>query len=113
MQNDKVLGINQPVQTMLIAAYGPTSAQRTIWNTDPPQGKYDFIANLPQGSAQALQRAKRSPHRSCSARVRVCYRGKSGRAGRAIGTAESDHLRKLLIDVKMSKVGVGQTKLHD
>lgn len=51
---DKVLGINQPVQAILVAAYGGSSS-RLVLNTQLPGEKYDFIANLPQGSLKALQ----------------------------------------------------------
>lgn len=51
---DKVLGINQPVEAILLAAYDG-SPSRLVLNTQLPEGKYDFIANLPQGSRKALQ----------------------------------------------------------
>jgi uncharacterized protein (TIGR03435 family) len=54
-QNLNAMGIAQSVQQIVEIAYGgkPT---RTFSSTVPPLEKYDFIANLPQGSAEALQR---------------------------------------------------------
>jgi uncharacterized protein (TIGR03435 family) len=54
--DDKVLGINQTLQTMLLVAYGAESRYRMISSVNLPEGNYDFIANLPQGSREALQR---------------------------------------------------------
>jgi uncharacterized protein (TIGR03435 family) len=55
----KVLGIGQPVQTVISAAYGGWSPFRMRVSTKLPEGKYDYIANLPRGSAEALQAAVR------------------------------------------------------
>jgi len=53
--DNKVLGIGQPVQTILLVAYGATSPYRFISSGKLPEGKYDFIANLPQDSRLGLQ----------------------------------------------------------
>jgi uncharacterized protein (TIGR03435 family) len=52
--NDKFLGIGQPVEGILEAIYDLSPA-RMVLPAGPPQKKYDFIANLPHGSAEALQ----------------------------------------------------------
>jgi uncharacterized protein (TIGR03435 family) len=54
--NDKVLGISHPIETILLMAYGETSSSRMLSSAKLPEGKYDFIANLPQNSHEGLQR---------------------------------------------------------
>ena len=55
-ENDRVLGIAQPIQEIVQAAYRK-SKYRTFVATDFSDAKYDFIANLPNGhgSGKALQ----------------------------------------------------------
>jgi uncharacterized protein (TIGR03435 family) len=45
-RNGKALGLGLSVPDLVMMAYGVGWAQ-IIWNTPVPQGKYDFIANLP------------------------------------------------------------------
>jgi uncharacterized protein (TIGR03435 family) len=52
--NGKFLGIGQPVEGILEAIYDLSPA-RMVLPAGLPQKKYDFIANLPHGSAEALQ----------------------------------------------------------
>jgi uncharacterized protein (TIGR03435 family) len=52
--NGMVLGIGQSAESMLLAAYDGSSS-RLIRTTALPEKKYDFIANLPHDSRQALQ----------------------------------------------------------
>ena len=51
--NGKGLAIGAGINDMLEFAY--TTDARMVFATELPRGRYDFIANLPQGSAQALQ----------------------------------------------------------
>jgi uncharacterized protein (TIGR03435 family) len=51
----KWAGINQPVSMMIWAAYQWLPA-RMVFSDPAPPGRYDFIASLPQGSHEALQR---------------------------------------------------------
>jgi uncharacterized protein (TIGR03435 family) len=53
---DKVMGLGQPLQTVLLAAYNETSPYRIVSSSRLPEDKYDFIANLADGSRPALQR---------------------------------------------------------
>ena len=53
--NRKVMGICAPLKEIIKAAYGEQSA-RIVFPAVLPAGKYDFIANLPVGSMEALQR---------------------------------------------------------
>jgi uncharacterized protein (TIGR03435 family) len=55
---DKLMGTGIFAQGVVAAAYGATSA-RTILTTDLPIGRYDYIACLAQGNAEALQREVR------------------------------------------------------
>ncbi len=48
-------GLDQPVSTMMWVAYQWPPA-RMVFTAPEPQGGYDFIASLPQGSYEALQR---------------------------------------------------------
>jgi len=52
----QLMGWKIPFPWLLRDAYGLTQ-MRMILNLDPPTGTYDFMANLPQGSAEALQAA--------------------------------------------------------
>jgi len=51
----KVIGIGAPVREILRAAYGVPAA-RMVFLSPPLEARYDFIANLPVGSQQALQK---------------------------------------------------------
>jgi uncharacterized protein (TIGR03435 family) len=55
-EGDRVLGISQPLKQVAMCAYGGNWL-RTIVEGNLPEGKYDFIANLPMGagSGKALQ----------------------------------------------------------
>jgi uncharacterized protein (TIGR03435 family) len=50
----KIMGIGQPIETILQIAYG-VDQSRLVFSAQRPSGKYDFIANLPQDNAQALR----------------------------------------------------------
>ncbi len=54
--DDRLLGIAQPLEEIARAAYGG-DPYRTVVSGSLPQGRYDFIANLPRGagSGKALQ----------------------------------------------------------
>jgi uncharacterized protein (TIGR03435 family) len=54
--NRKVIGLGVPIKEVLQAAYGYTAPARIVFPPDLPQDGYDFIANLPAGSQEALQR---------------------------------------------------------
>jgi uncharacterized protein (TIGR03435 family) len=51
----KMMGIGQPLSSIFPHAYGINWAH-TVCKVPLPSGNYDFIANLSEGSAQALQR---------------------------------------------------------
>jgi uncharacterized protein (TIGR03435 family) len=51
----RVLGLGAQVEVLIGAAYGDPVGVRTIFLTKLPEGKYDFIANLPSGSNEALK----------------------------------------------------------
>jgi uncharacterized protein (TIGR03435 family) len=53
--NRKVIGIGATIKEVLQAAYGYTASARIVFPIGLPQGRYDFIANLPAGSEEALQ----------------------------------------------------------
>jgi uncharacterized protein (TIGR03435 family) len=53
--NDRMQGTGVSLRTLLPAAYN-ISEYRMVYDTEPPAGNYDFIANLPQGNRAALQR---------------------------------------------------------
>jgi uncharacterized protein (TIGR03435 family) len=53
-QDEMVLGIGRPMQRVILAAYR-TRLARAILPAALPEGLFDFIANLPTGSAEALQ----------------------------------------------------------
>ena len=54
-QNDMSLGVSESMPQVIHAAFGDSEA-RSVLPKDLPAGRYDFIANLPQGSRPALQR---------------------------------------------------------
>ena len=45
--NEKVLGISQPMQTILLTAYGETTASRMVFAAKLPEGKYDLYRESP------------------------------------------------------------------
>ena len=51
----KLMGLGQPLSNIFPHAYR-MNWTRTVCKVQLPPGNYDFIANLPQGSAEALQR---------------------------------------------------------
>jgi uncharacterized protein (TIGR03435 family) len=53
--NDKTIGISMPMQALIQDAYGLHDDLRIIIATKLPDGKFDYIANLPSGSGHALQ----------------------------------------------------------
>ena len=53
---NKMMGTGLPAAAVVSAAYGFDTPARTILATTLPEGRYDFIASLPQGNAEALQR---------------------------------------------------------
>ena len=53
--NGKFLGIGVSIRDIVRTTYGKSLA-RTILATELPPDKYDYIANLPRGSAEALQK---------------------------------------------------------
>ncbi len=53
--NVRMLGLNQSIEAMILTAYG-SSPGRAIFPADMPGDHYDYIANLPSGSAEALQK---------------------------------------------------------
>jgi uncharacterized protein (TIGR03435 family) len=53
-KNDKVMGIGQPLSSILPQVYG-VNWSRTLCKVELPPGRYDFIANLPRDSAAALR----------------------------------------------------------
>ena len=56
--NDRVIGIAQPVKKIAQDAYMNIKGEfRTVINSELPEGRYDYIANLPvgAGSGKALQ----------------------------------------------------------
>jgi uncharacterized protein (TIGR03435 family) len=53
--NDRMQGTGLSLRILLPAAYN-ISKSRVVYDTEPPAGNYDFIANLPQGNRAALQR---------------------------------------------------------
>jgi uncharacterized protein (TIGR03435 family) len=52
--NGRMLGMGLPIPFLLGPAYD-TSKYRMIFNTQLPEGNYDFIANLPKGNPEALR----------------------------------------------------------
>jgi uncharacterized protein (TIGR03435 family) len=53
--NGKFLGSGASIRDIVRTTYDKSLA-RTVLSTELPPGKYDYIANLPRGSAEALQK---------------------------------------------------------
>lgn len=53
--NDRILGIGNSAESVVLAAYS-SSFTRTVFAAKLPAKKFDFIANLPSGSREALRR---------------------------------------------------------
>ncbi len=53
--NGKSIGMTQQIRDLLFRAYD-TSRHRMVFETKPPEERYDFIANLPEGNEEALRR---------------------------------------------------------
>ena len=53
--SSKVLGIGQPLKSVVSSAYDQ-GEERTVFLTRVPSGEFDFIANLPSGNREALQK---------------------------------------------------------
>jgi uncharacterized protein (TIGR03435 family) len=51
----RIIGLGSAAADIVRAAYGNPTKARTILLTKPPKRKYDFIANLPSGSNEALK----------------------------------------------------------
>ena len=51
------IGIAVPLEQIIQTAFGVSSSNRMILPTNLPQGKFDFMANFPKGSAEALQQS--------------------------------------------------------
>jgi uncharacterized protein (TIGR03435 family) len=56
IDDGRILGLGETAGDIVQAAYGSVRT-RTILTTRLPEGKFDFIANLPSGSSEALQQA--------------------------------------------------------
>ena len=52
----KVMGTGVSAQTLVSIAYGNDDSARTILSAKLPEGRFDFIASLQDGNAEALQR---------------------------------------------------------
>jgi uncharacterized protein (TIGR03435 family) len=102
--NDKVLGIGQTLKTMLLVAYEGASPYRMISSVKLPEDKYDFIANLPQGSRKALQREIERKFR-----VRATYETRQTEVLRlTVKKAGADGLRLSESDGGSARSGAGQ-----
>jgi uncharacterized protein (TIGR03435 family) len=55
----KTMGVAVPAEIVVTAAYGCELPDRVVLTTSLPDGNYDFIANLPEGNHEALQRVIR------------------------------------------------------
>lgn len=55
ISNDKMMGTGVEAEAIVRMAYGFWSPVRTILSTELPIDKYDFIASLPRGNAEALR----------------------------------------------------------
>lgn len=51
----KAIGIGVKLPSVIETAYGDREHYGTIYDAPIPEGRYDFIANLPQGALQALR----------------------------------------------------------
>ena len=56
MRQDKTIGIRFPAEVVIEQAYSWRSRARILFQDRPPSGQFDFIANLPSGGLEALQR---------------------------------------------------------
>jgi hypothetical protein len=54
-QHNKAIGVAVPAEAIVRAAYGCDLSDRFVLTTSLPDGRYDFIANLPDGNQEALQ----------------------------------------------------------
>ena len=91
---DRILGIGDTADEVVLAAYGAGNT-RTLFLTKSPRGKYDFIANLPSGSFEALKQE---------------IQKRFGVAGRA----ETIETNVLFLKVKQPAApGLKPTKTHD
>jgi uncharacterized protein (TIGR03435 family) len=52
----RIVGLGEKAKALVQAAYDASGDTRTIFLAALPEQKYDFIANLPSGSGQALRR---------------------------------------------------------
>ena len=59
ISHGKTMGVVVPAETVVKAAYGCEYPDRVVLETSLPGGNYDFIANLADGSLEALQRVVR------------------------------------------------------
>lgn len=55
-QSDKAMGVGMTVEFIVRCAYGWQRTSRMVMPRPRPEGRYDFIANLPSGALEALQR---------------------------------------------------------
>ena len=53
--DERALGISMSMKALIQTAYGHVDDLRTIISAKLPEGKYDYIANLREGSGKALQ----------------------------------------------------------
>ncbi|MGO8763896.1 MAG: TIGR03435 family protein [Limisphaerales bacterium] len=56
ISHGKMIGVTVPSKTVVCAAYNCELPDRIVLASVLPDGKYDFIANLPDGNQEALQR---------------------------------------------------------
>jgi uncharacterized protein (TIGR03435 family) len=54
-ESHKIMGTGVSAQTLVSIAYGNDTAARTILSAKLPEDRYDFIASLPGGNAEALK----------------------------------------------------------
>lgn len=118
--SSKTMGIAQPLESIVSSAYGQ-SDERTVFLTKVPSGKFDYIANLPSGNKEALQKeikrkfglvAQRETRdtdtlllevknstatglKSADPRLLEPHSGSSGRSGAGYFTARSQTLSSL------------------
>jgi len=59
MGHGKTMGVAVPAEIVVRAAYGCPHPDRVVLAASLPDGNYDFIANLADGSQEALQRVVR------------------------------------------------------
>ena len=58
-QHNKAIGVAVPAEAVVRAAYGCDLSDRFVLTTSLPDGRYDFIANQPDGNQEVLQRVLR------------------------------------------------------